>query len=431
MQLRGRAPFPIRAYRGMTRWAAPFAGSILNWRLKRGKEDPERVHERRGIASLERPPGPLVWVHGASVGEVLSVLPVVEHIRAQGFNVLVTSGTVTAAQMAEQRMPAGTLHQYVPLDSPRFVQSFLNHWRPELALIAESEFWPNLLMEASARGIPVVLVNGRLSLRSFTRWKKAGKTARFLLSNFDLCLAQDREIADRLAQLGARRVLATGNLKFDVMPPPADPHDLQEMKRTVYGRPVFLAASTHRGEDEDVIEAHIEAMERVPNLLTIIVPRHPERGGEIAQLVQEYRLAPAMRSRNHLPDRGTHVYVADTIGELGLFYRLAPVVFMGGSLIRHGGQNPIEPAKLDSAILHGPNVHNFASIYSELNRQRGAATVSDSRSLAKSLVRLLEDPALVHAMAKAAQATVVPLTGALNRTANAIEPYLVQLRFGR
>ena len=431
MQLRGRAPFPIRAYRGMTRWAAPFAGSILNWRLKRGKEDPERVHERRGIASLERPPGPLVWVHGASVGEVLSVLPVVEHIRAQGFNVLVTSGTVTAAQMAEQRMPAGTLHQYVPLDSPRFVQAFLNHWRPELALIAESEFWPNLLMEASARRIPVVLVNGRLSLRSFTRWKKAGKTARFLLSNFDLCLAQDREIADRLAQLGARRVPATGNLKFDVMPPPADPHDLQEMKRTVYGRPVFLAASTHRGEDEDVIEAHIEAMERVPNLLTIIVPRHPERGGEIAQLVQEYRLAPAMRSRNHLPDRGTHVYVADTIGELGLFYRLAPVVFMGGSLIRHGGQNPIEPAKLDSAILHGPNVHNFGSIYSELNRQRGAATVSDSRSLAKSLVRLLEDPALVHAMAKAAQATVVPLTGALNRTANAIEPYLVQLRFGR
>jgi len=415
----------------MTRWAAPFAGSILNWRLKRGKEDPERVHERRGMASLERPPGSLVWVHGASVGEVLSVLPVVEHIRAQGFNVLVTSGTVTAAQMAEQRMPAGTLHQYVPLDSPRFVQSFLDHWQPGLALIAESEFWPNLLMQTSSQGIPVVLVNGRLSLRSFSRWKNAGKTARFLLSNFDLCLAQDHDIADRLAQLGARRVLATGNLKFDVTPPPADPHDLQEMKRTIYGRPVFLAASTHRGEDEDVIEAHIEAMKRVPNLLTIIVPRHPERGGEIAELVQEYRLAPAMRSRNHLPDRGTHVYVADTIGELGLFYRLAPIVFMGGSLIKHGGQNPIEPAKLDSAILHGPNVHNFASIYSELNRQRGAATVSDSRSLAKSLMRLLEDPALVRAMAQAAQATVVPLTGALNRTANAIEPYLVQLRFGR
>lgn len=431
MQTRRRDTFPIRAYRRLTRWAAPFAGSILNWRLKRGKEDPERIQERRGIAGLERPQGALVWIHGASVGEVLSVLPVVEHIRAQGFNVLVTSGTVTAAQMASQRMPAGTLHQYVPLDSPRFVKSFLDHWRPGLALIAESEFWPNLLIETSARDIPVVLVNGRLSQRSFSRWKQAKKTARALLSNFDLCLAQDHDVADRLSQLGVKRVLATGNLKFDVSPPPANAQDMQEMKRTIYGRPVFLAASTHRGEDEAVIEAHIAAMDRVPNLLTIIVPRHPERGGEIAQLVQEYQLAPAMRSRNHLPDRGTHIYVADTIGELGLFYRLAPIVFMGGSLIKHGGQNPIEPAKLDSAILHGPHVHNFSSIYSELNRQRGAATVTDARSLAASLVRLLEDPSLVRSMAEAAQATVVPLTGAMNRTAKAIEPYLVQLRFGQ
>ena len=415
----------------MTRWAAPFAGSILNWRLKRGKEDPARMQERSGIASLERPQGSLVWIHGASVGEVLSVLPVVEHIRKQGFNVLVTSGTVTAAQMAAQRMPAGTLHQYIPLDSPRFIQSFLDHWQPGLALIAESEFWPNLLIETSSRNIPVVLVNGRLSQRSFSRWKKAKKTARVMLSNFDLCLAQDHDVADRLVQLGAPRVLATGNLKFDVMPPPADPHDMQEMKRTIHGRPVFLAASTHRGEDEDVIEAHIEAMKKVPSLLTIIVPRHPERGGEIAELVQDYRLAQAMRSRNHLPDRGTHIYVADTIGELGLFYRLAPVVFMGGSLIKHGGQNPIEPAKLDSAILHGPNVHNFASVYSELNRQHGAATVTDAHSLATSLMRLLDDPGLVRSMAQAAHATVIPLSGALNRTANAIEPYLVQLRFGQ
>ena len=388
------------------------------------------MHERRGLPSLERPDGPLVWIHGASVGEVLSVLPVVEHIRKQGFTVLVTSGTVTAAQTVAQRMPAGTLHQYVPLDAPQFVNTFLDHWRPGLALIAESEFWPNLLIETSNRNIPLVLVNGRLSQRSFTRWKKAKKTARALLSSFDLCLTQDADVADRLEQLGAKRVLSTGNLKFDVLPPPADEHDMQEMKRTIHGRPLFLAASTHRGEDEDVIEAHIEVMEKIPNLLTIIVPRHPERGGEIAQLIQEYQLVPAMRSRNHLPDRGTHIYVADTIGELGLFYRLAPIVFMGGSLIKHGGQNPIEPAKLDTAILHGPYVHSFTSIYSDLNRQRAAATVTDVHSLATSLLRLLDDPGLVRTMAQAAQATVVPLSGALNRTANAIEPYLVQLRFG-
>lgn len=421
----------LRGYRRLTRWGVPFAGTILNWRLKRGKEDPERIQERRGIASIARPDGALIWIHGASVGEVLSILPVVEHIQKQGFTVLVTSGTVTAAKTVAQRMPPQTLHQYVPLDTPKFVNAFLDHWQPGLALIAESEFWPNVLIETSSRNIPVVLVNGRLSQRSFGRWKNAKKTAKALLSSFDLCLAQDGEVAYRLQQLGAQRVLSTGNLKFDVMPPPANAHDMREMLRTIYDRPVFLAASTHRGEDEDVIEAHIEVMRKVPNLLTIIVPRHPERGGEIAHLVQEYQLVPAMRSRNHLPDRGTNIYVADTIGELGLFYRLAPIVFMGGSLIKHGGQNPIEPAKLDSAILHGPYVHSFASIYSELNRQHAAATVTDTHSLAASLLRLLDDPALVRSMAQAAQATVVPLSGALSRTANAIEPYLVQLRFGR
>ncbi len=429
MPARTRIPLSVRSYRGVMRAATPFAGSLLNARLKRGKEDPTRIKERRGIATLERPEGALIWIHGASVGEILSVQPLVEHIRAQGFNVLVTSGTVTAAKTAAQRMPEGTLHQYIPLDTPQFMNAFLDHWRPGLVLIAESEFWPNLLLETSNRGIPIVLVNGRLSQRSFSRWKRAKKTATSLLSCFDLCLTQDQDVAERLAQLGAPRVLAAGNLKFDVSPPPADAQAMADLQRTIRGRPLFLAASTHRGEDEAVIEAHLEASERMTDLLTIIVPRHPERGGEIAQLVQEFQLSPAMRSRNHLPDRGTHIYVADTIGEMGLFYRLAPIVFMGGSLIKHGGQNPIEPAKLDCAILHGPYVHSFTSIYAALNREHGAATVTDSHSLAASLLRLLRDPALVRSMADAARATVVPLSGAVHRTVAAIEPYLVQLRF--
>lgn len=429
MPPRSRPPLSIRAYRGTMRMAAPLAGSILNWRRKRGKEDPERMQERRGIATLERPEGALVWIHGASVGEILSVQPLVERIRGQGFNVLVTSGTVTAAQTAAQRMPEGTLHQYIPLDTPQFMNAFLDHWQPGLALIAESEFWPNLLQETSNRGVPIVLVNGRLSQRSFSRWKRAKTTAKSLLSCFDLCLTQDQDVAERLSQLGAERVFATGNLKFDVSPPPADEQAMAEIKRTIYGRPLFLAASTHRGEDEEVIEAHIEVAKKIPGLLTIIVPRHPERGGEIALLAQEYRLAPAMRSRNHLPDRGTQIYVADTIGELGVFYRIARIVFMGGSLIKHGGQNPIEPAKLDCAILHGPYVHSFASIYAALNREHGAATVTDAKSLAASVLRLSDDPALISAMADAARKTVLPLSGAVNRTLASIEPYLVQLRF--
>ncbi len=428
---KGRVPFAIRLYRRLTRWGTPFAGTILNWRLKRGKEDPARVQERRGIASIPRPPGALVWLHGASVGEVLSIQPVVEQIKKQGFSVLVTSGTVTAAQTVAQRMPAGTLHQYVPLDTPQFLSSFLNHWQPGLVLVAESEFWPNLLTEVSDRNIPLVLVNGRLSERSFRRWRGARKTVKNLLSTFDLCLAQDQEVADRLTELGAPRVISTGNLKFDVMPPPADAQAMQEMKRTIHGRPIFLAASTHRGEDEAVIDAHLDVMAKIPNLLTIIVPRHPERGGEIANLVQDAQLNPAMRSRHHLPDQGTHIYVADTIGELGLFYRLSPIVFMGGSLIKHGGQNPIEPAKLDNAILHGPHVYSFSNVYSELNRQRAAATVTDAHSLGVSLLRLLDDPNLVRSMAKAAHAAVIPLSGALDRTMKSIEPYLVQLRFSQ
>lgn len=429
MAVKGRLPLTIGLYRLATRWLTPFARFLLRWRLKRGKEDPVRLHERRGIASIPRPAGPLVWLHGASVGEILSLQPLAEYIRAQGFAVLVTSGTVTAAQTAARRMPATTHHQYVPVDTPAFFESFLKHWRPGLALIAESELWPNMLIETNRRNIPLVLVNGRLSERSFARWLRAPRTAKALLSRFDLCLAQDSDVAERLTQLGAPRVLTSGNLKFDVAPLPADASALQEMRRTTNGRPIFLAASTHRGEDEAVIEAHLEVAQKVPNLLTIVVPRHPERGGDIVDLVEEMQLVPAMRSRGHLPDRGTHVYVADTIGELGLFYRLAPIVFIGGSLIRHGGQNPIEPAKLDTAILHGPHVHNFAAVYSELNRAHGAATVTDAHSLSQSLLRLLDDPALAGSMAKAAEATVLPLGGALARTCTAIGPYLVQLRF--
>jgi 3-deoxy-D-manno-octulosonic-acid transferase len=410
---------------------APLAGLLLKWRLRRGKEDPYRVDERRGLPGRPRPSGPLIWVHSASVGELLSILPLLERIHARGFSVLLTSGTVTAARLAEYRLPEGVLHQFVPLDVPIYVERFLDHWRPDLALLAESEFWPNLITEGRRRGTPFVLVNGRLSRRSFKRWRLVRGTARALLSHIDLCLAQEQEDANRLDRLGARRIFTTGNLKFDVPPPPADPGALAELERTMRNRPVVLAASTHRGEEAIVIDAHMRLKRVMPNLLTIIVPRHPERGYEVMEMAEEKGAVPVTRSRGYLPDRGTEIYVADTIGELGVFYRLAPIVFVGGSLVRHGGQNPIEPAKLDSAILHGPYVSNFENVYALLNRARGAATVTDTESLAKSLALLLDDPELVRGMAKAARETVDRLGGALDRTCAAIEPYLVQLRLGQ
>jgi 3-deoxy-D-manno-octulosonic-acid transferase len=428
MAPRDSLPATLRAYRRLTRWATPLASPFLKWRLKRGKEDPERIGERRGVPSKPRPAGPLIWVHAASVGELLSVLSLLDRIRSREISVLLTSGTVTAARIAETRLPPGVVHQYLPLDMPGFVQSFFDYWRPDLAIIAESEFWPNLITEGRRRGTPFVLVNGRLSDRSFGRWRLAQKTATAILSRIDLCIAQDDQIAERFERLGAPRVLTAGNLKFDVPPPPAEPLALTALERSTRNRPVVLAASTHAGEEAIVIEAHLRLRRIVPGLLTIIAPRHPERGGEIVELAEEMGAVPVMRSRGHVPDRGTEIYVADTIGELGLFYRLAPIVFMGGSLVKHGGQNPIEPAKLDSAILHGPHVANFSAIYAQLNRSRGAATVTDAESLAKSIALLLDDQNLVQSMASSAKSTVGKLGGALDRTVAAIEPYLIQLR---
>lgn len=428
MAVRDQLPVTLRLYRSITRSAAPLMVLLLKWRLRRGKEDPSRIEERRGHPSKSRPNGPLIWVHGASVGEILSILPLIERIHNRGFSILLTSGTVTAARLAQHRLPEGVLHQFVPLDTPAFVERFLDHWQPNLALLAESEFWPNLITEGRRRGTPFVLVNGRVSRRAFRRWRVMRRTAAALLSRIDLCLAQEEEDARRLNRLGAQRIFTTGNLKFDVPPPPAEPATLSALKRAMRDRPVVLAASTHRGEETKVIEAHLRLRQRFPNLLTIIVPRHPERGYEVTEAAEEKGAVAVMRSRGYLPDAGTDIYVADTIGELGVFYRLAPIVFVGGSLVRHGGQTPIEPAKLDSAILHGPHVSNFATVYRELNRARGAATVTDAESLEKSLARLLDDPALVQSMAQAAHKTVDGFGGALDRTYAAIEPYLVQLR---
>jgi 3-deoxy-D-manno-octulosonic-acid transferase len=273
-----------------------------------------------------------------------------------------------------------------------------------------------------------VLINGRLSERSFGRWKKMKRTAAALLERIDLLLVQEPDDAQRFAKLGAGRVITTGNLKFDVQPPEADAKAIADLRQALRQRPVMLAASTHIGEEKVALEAHRRLRQRTPGLITIIAPRHPQRGGAITELAASYGLSAVLRSRGHLPDRGTEIYVADTIGEMGILYRLAPIVFMGGSIAKRGGQNPIEPAKLGSAILHGPYVSNFAAVYGELNRMRGAATVTDAESLANSVQRLLDDPALVKHMQKTAYDTVTRMGGALERTLNAIQPYLIQLR---
>ena len=423
-----RLPAALRVYRLLAAAAGPLVPLVLARRVKRGKEDAARLAERRGLARLARPKRPLVWLHGASVGELAAVVPLIERIAKRGIGVLVTSGTVTSSELADQRLPRGVIHQFVPLDVPRFVRRFLDHWRPDLALFVEAELWPNMIIEASARRVPMILVNGRLSENSFRRWNYLRGSIVDLLRRFDLCLAGTQADAERLSALGAPHVITAGNLKLDVPAPPADPDKLAALRNAAAGRPLIAAASTHAGEESVVIDAHLRLRAQFPGLLTLIAPRHPERGPGVAELAKVAGLKAALRSRGALPDAATDIYVADTLGELGLIYRLAPVVFIGGSLVRRGGQNPIEPAKLGAAILHGPHVGNFVEIYSALDQARAAQPVNDAGQLAAALAAWLRDPAGRERAANAARAAVEELSGALERTLAALEPYLMQLQ---
>ena len=422
-------PMLLRAYRTVSSAATPLAGVFAGRRLKKGKEDPARVNERRGLSSQSRPVGPLVWIHGASVGEVLAAAALIERLRTRGFHVLVTSGTVTSAAIVAKRFAPDVLHQYVPYDSPKFVERFLDHWQPNLALFIESDLWPNLILAGAARRLPLVLINGRMSPRSFPRWQRAAQTIAALLGRFDICLAQSQLDAERFSALGSRNVAVTGNLKWDVEAPPADNARLERLLALTRGRQVIVAASTHPGEEEILLAAHTRLARHFPGLLTVIVPRHPQRGEAIAKMVAASGIEAALRSHEELPGARIGIYVADTMGELGLFYRLAPIVFMGGSLVAHGGQNPIEAAKLGAAIVHGPHVFNFTDVYDALDRGRGARLADDEAALVTHLGQLLDDPAAQRASIVAAERVVGELGGALDRTLDALRPYLLQLRF--
>jgi 3-deoxy-D-manno-octulosonic-acid transferase len=427
-----KASLPLLSlYRGLTRLATPAGGVVLGWRQWRGKEDGNRLHERKGLVSYGRPVGQLAWVHGASVGEGLALLPLIEQLVKGGTHVVMTTGTTASAQILQQRMPPGSLHQYAPLDLPRFVARFLNHWQPNLAIFAESELWPNLLVETSQRRIPLLLVNGRLSPRSFQRWRRLPSLASALLARIDLCLAQTQADAARFRELGAPRVGVTGNMKFDVAPPPADPKKMAELMAAIGARPVWVAASTHRGEELIAAQVHRRLQADFADLLTIVVPRHAQRGDAIGAELAEQGLDVALRAKGSPIVRSTQVYVANTMGEIGLFYRAARLVFMGKSMVGSGGQNPIEPAKLGCAILHGPNVGNFSEIYDLLDRARGAAQTADADNLAHVLATLLRDGAKLRAMARAAAEMVHHEAGATARTMQALEPYIMQLMMER
>jgi len=390
-----------------------------------GKEDLSRLTERRGVASRVRPDGPLVWIHGASVGESLAVLPLIAILLEKpNRHVLVTTGTVTSGQLMAERLPPRAMHQYVPLDCMTSVRRFLGYWRPDLALFVESELWPNLILETHRMGVPMALVNARLSAKSFGGWRYAPRLARRILACFDVCLAQDADIAKRLIALGAPKVRISGSLKADAPPLPVDEQALQDLRASVGTRPVFLAASTHPGEDEIILDVSTMLRDAGTHALTVIVPRHPERGKEIAADATARGLSVARRA-NHDPLTGeTEIYVADTLGELGLFYRVTQFAFVGGSLVPRGGQNPLEPARLGVAVLVGPHTGNFAGIVRTLLDAQGAGRVTSKLELFLLVQELIRSSGRAREIGTRGKNAADTLGGALIATAELAQTML-------
>lgn len=398
-------PIGLRVYRAASRAMGPVAEFALRRRLREGKEDPTRIDERRGVAGRSRPDGSLVWIHGASVGESLSVLPLVERLKKDlpALSFLVTTGTTTSARLMAERLPSGAFHQYIPLDHPRYVSAFLDHWRPQAALFVESEFWPNLILAARERTEFMALINGRVSPKSYEEWTRKPQTIRFVLSAFDVMIAQDNQNAERLSALSGGEVVSYGNLKNAAPPLPAQADAIEALRSEIGGRPVWLAASTHPGEEEAVYSAHATLKSQFPDLLTLLAPRHPARGDEVRALGEAASFSIAQRSRGETIVPETEIYIADTLGELGLFYRISDISFVGGGLTQKGGHNPLEPARLGGAILHGPYTFNFVETYAEMRAAGGAALVRNERELATAIRRLLSDEKTRLAMAGAAQ----------------------------
>jgi len=419
-------------YRALTIIGGPFVALHLNRRAARGLEDPVRKNERRGLSEKARPPGPLVWTHAASVGEAVSVLPLIEQLLKDrpNINVLVTTGTVTSAKMCADGLPEGAFHQYMPVDRPSWVRRFFDHWQPDVILWVESEFWPNALQEIRQRHIPAALINARISDRSFKRWKKFPLVAKEVLSSFQTCLSPDTDQAERLKKLNAADIQITGNLKDAAPPLLADQTELERLKKRIGSRPVWHAASTHLGEEAIAGEVHQALKEKFPNLLTIVTPRHPNRGHDIAKTLTAGKLNVAQRSKGQEIASGTDIYLADTMGEMGLMYRLATVVFVGGSLVPHGGQNLREPAKLQSAVLHGPHIFNFLAVAAQLTAVGAARLVTDAEALRMAVSALLSEPDAATAMADAASSAVDQSESVLQSVTQALEPVLKNLDDG-
>ncbi len=414
----------LNVYKAATVLGYPLIAVCLAIRKAKGKEDLTRFPERMGYAGKPRPDGRLIWIHGASVGETLSALPLINKLSElyPAVRIMVTSGTLTSADLMAKRLPANAFHQFVPIDTPAAVKRFVDYWKPDAALWIESEFWPNLLSEIAAHKIPLILINGRVSDRSFERWRKFPAFCRELQGLFTKSFGQTDEDARRLRVLGAKDAACVGNLKFAAGDLPYDADEFAKLEKQIANRPCWIAASTHEGEEEQL--AFVQNALKTKNALMILAPRHPKRGDEIEKLLKPAGLSVARRSRGEDIAPDTAVYLADTIGEMGLFYRLAQIAFVGGSLVAFGGQNIIEPARLGKAVVCGKYMMNFKEIVAKAVAAGALTVVEDKKELAQTLDALFENEGILKSKRENARRFALNQADVLNRLTAALTPYL-------
>lgn len=423
-------PWQIQAYLGLSSIAGPMYRLLLRSRLKQGKEVATRIGERFGKTDKKRPDGFLVWFHAASVGESQALLTPLHQILAQvpDLHVLVTTTTRTSAELLSQQLPERALHQFSPVDTKQATKAFLRHWQPDLAIWTESEIWPRLMIETAELGTPMHLINARVSPKTAERWRTYGRPLSYLLERFVTIATQDEATRNLITSLGIddTRVSVTGSTKSQAAPLPHDPGTLSKLRHAVGARNCWLAASTHPGEEEYVLASHQEMLQSDPDALLILVPRHPERGVEVRRMITSAGLSCAQRSLHEALNDSTQVYLADTMGEMGLWYRLAPISFVGGSLVPIGGHNPYEPIALGSAVISGPGVYNFGDIYTTLDEVDGVTMISDGERLVDAVQRL-QDSVLRSTQNHAAVASVSSPGGALDHvTALVLGAYTVR-----
>ena len=395
-----------------------------------GKEDPTRVKERRGETQIARPSGKLLWLHASSVGESIAALVLIEKLIKMNpsMTILLTTGTLTSAKLLTTRLPERVIHQFAPLDRPAWVQTFLNHWRPGLVLIMESEFWPTQIQQIKNRNIPIIVVNARLSKRSYARWQWTLEISRSLFGSLDLVIATNPEQAQRFINLGAPYVEVGGNLKRSAAKLSLNKKLVAEISKQVGARKLWLAASTHEGEDLTVIRTQKLLQAQFPDLLTIIVPRHPKRGSSIQRLGEANGLSVSRRALNEEITLETNLYVADTLGEMSIFFDVAPYVFVAGSLVPVGGHNPIEPAHFNCSIFFGPLMAKNQELADVMIRSIAALQMETNGSLADLLEDLFNDNELATMLSNNAKEYAENGDAILESVFDSITPFIKRLR---